>query len=77
MKRFRSKKQPLSSVGLQALRAEHTCTIDPARAFATEALTLKRALSDLVNQAYGLTLAKVDLTWQTAPPRMPVPAPAT
>ncbi len=32
---------------------------------------------DLVNQAYGLTPAEIDLMWQTAPPRMPIPRPAT
>ena len=28
-------------------------------------------LSDLVNEAYGLTTEEVDLLWKTAPPRMP------
>jgi hypothetical protein len=32
-----------------------------------ETLKLERTLSDLVNQAYGLTLAEIDLTWKTAP----------
>ena len=36
-------------------------------------MTLERTLSDLVNQAYGLTPAEIDLMWQTAPPRMPIP----
>ena len=35
------------------------------------------SLSDLVNQAYALTPAEIDLMWKTAPPRMPIPAPAT
>jgi hypothetical protein len=54
-----------------------TRTIDPARALAVETLKLDRTLSDLVNQAYGLTPAEIDLMWQTAPPRMPIPPPAT
>jgi hypothetical protein len=33
---------------------------------------LERTLSDLVNQAYGLTPAEIELMWQTAPPRMPI-----
>ena len=75
VKRIRSKKQPLSSAGLHALRHEYTRTIAPARALATEALTLERTLSDLVNQAYALSPAEIALMWQAAPPRMPVPAP--
>ena len=49
----------------------------PARALAAETLTLERTLSDLVNQAYALTPAEITLIWQTAPPRMPIPPPAT
>ena len=29
--------------------------------------------SALVNQAYALTPAEIDLMWQTAPPRMSIP----
>jgi hypothetical protein len=36
-----------------------------------EAAKLERRLSDLVNQAYGLTPDEIALMWQTAPPRMP------
>jgi hypothetical protein len=42
---------------------------------AAETLKLERTLSDLVNHAYGLTPAEIDLIWQTAPPRMPIPPP--
>jgi hypothetical protein len=35
---------------------------------AVETLNLDRALRDLVNQAYSLTPAKIELMWQTAPP---------
>jgi hypothetical protein len=41
---------------------------------ATEALQLERQLSDVVNEAYGLTPDEVALLWQTAPPRMPFAA---
>jgi hypothetical protein len=66
---------PLTAPNLHALREECTRTIEPARALAAEALTLERTLSDLVNQAYGLTPAEIALMWQTAPPRMPIPPP--
>jgi hypothetical protein len=46
-------------------------------ALAAESLNLERTLSDLVNQAYALTLAEIALIWQTAPSRMPVPPSAT
>lgn len=40
-----------------------------------ETETLERRLSDLVNAAYGLTPADIDLMWRTAPPRMPIKPP--
>ena len=64
-----------SAAGLHGLREENTRTIEPARAFAAETLKLECALSDLVNQPYGLTPEEIDLMWKTAPPRMPIPAP--
>jgi hypothetical protein len=54
-----------------------TRTIEPARALAAETLTLERTLSNLVNQAYALTPAEIELMWKTAPPRMPIAPPAT
>ena len=75
VKRIRGKKLPLTAAGVQGLRAEYTHTIVPARALATETLTLERTLSDLVNQAYALIPAEIALMWQTAPPRMPIPWP--
>jgi methylase of polypeptide subunit release factors len=71
VKKLRGKSQPLTAAGLAALRAEHTRSIDPARTLATEMLQLERTLSDLINQAYGLTPEEVQLMWDTAPPRMP------
>ena len=65
---------PLTAAGVHALRDEYTRTIEPARALAVETLKLERTLSDLVNQAYALTAAEIALMWQTAPPRMPIPA---
>jgi hypothetical protein len=77
VKRIRGKKQPLTAAGVHGLRAEYTRTIEPARTLAAETLNLERTLSDLVNQAYALTPAEIDLMWKTAPSRMPIPPPAT
>jgi hypothetical protein len=38
------------------LRDEYTRTIEPARALAAETLSSERTLSDLADQACGLTL---------------------
>ena len=46
-----------------------------ARALAAETLTPERTLSDLVNQTYALNPAEIEIMWQTAPPRMPIPPP--
>jgi hypothetical protein len=59
------------------LRDEYTFTIEPVRALAAETSNLERILSDLVNQAYALTPAEIELMWKTAPPRIPIPPPAT
>jgi|ERR1039458_6149302 hypothetical protein len=75
-KRIRGKKQPLTAVGVHALRDEYTRTIEPARALAAETMKLERTLSNPVNQAYSLTPSEIDLMWKTAPPRMPIPPPA-
>lgn len=75
VKRIRGKKRPLTAPGLAALRAEYLRSIAPARTLAAEAAQLERTLSDLVNEAYGLTPEEVQLMWDTAPPRMPIPEP--
>ena len=54
------------------MRDEFARTLEPARALAAETLALERTLSDLVNQAYGLTPAEIALMWQTAPPHIPI-----
>jgi hypothetical protein len=77
VKRIRGKKLPLTAAGVHGLRDEYTRTLAPARALAAETLKRERTLSDLVNQAYALTPAEIDLMWKTAPPRMPIPAPGT
>lgn len=71
VKKLRGKSRPLSAAGLKSLRDEYTRTIEPARAKEAEALKLEHEISDLVNEAYGLTPDEIALMWQTAPPRMP------
>ena len=75
VKRLRGKKNPLSVAALRSLRDEHARTIEPAHIQAAEALSLEHQISDLVNEAYGLTPDEVALMWKTAPPRMPISRP--
>jgi len=72
VKKPRGKKHPLSASALRSLRDEYARTIEPARQLVAESFTLERQLSDLVNEAYGLTPDEVNLLWDTAPPRMPI-----
>ncbi len=65
----------LSAADFARLKQEHAETLGPARRAADEALALERRLSDLVNEAYGLTPEEVALMWATKPPRMPFEAP--
>src|SRR5258708_23575740 len=51
-------------------RDEHTRTIEPARAQAAEALQLERRLSDLVNEAYGLTPSSEEHTSELPSPHI-------
>ena len=74
-RKVRGKKRPLSAAALANLREEYARSIDPARALAAEALTLENEVSNLVNEAYGLTPEEVALMWETAPPRMPIAGP--
>jgi hypothetical protein len=46
---IRGKKLPLTAAGVQGLREEYTCSIEPARARAAGTLELERTLSDLVH----------------------------
>jgi hypothetical protein len=51
-------------------------TIEPTQALAAEARRLEGQVSDLVNEACGLTPDEIGLKWATAPPRMPISPPA-
>lgn len=61
----------LTPATLKDLRTGHAGQSAPVREGRAEAARLERRLSDLVNDAYGLTLREIDLLWKTAPPRMP------
>lgn len=70
-----SKRAGLSPARLSQLREAFAETAEPMRAARGAALADERALSDIVNRAYGLTSEDVALMWRTAPPRMPIGPP--
>lgn len=61
----------LSPAALRELRSGYDEQATPMREARAEATLLERRPSGLVNAAYGLIPAEVDLLWSTAPPRMP------
>ncbi len=62
----------LSPAALADLRVTFAAESERMRANQREAGQLERRLAALVNGAYGLTPAEIDLLWRTAPPRMPI-----
>ncbi len=74
-KRRPSAAKKLTPAALRDLRAGYAEQITPLQQDKAEAGILERRISDLVNSAYGLTPAETALLWETAPPRMPLPAP--
>ncbi|WP_208867120.1 Eco57I restriction-modification methylase domain-containing protein [Bradyrhizobium sp. AS23.2] len=65
------KKRKLSSSDIERLVEEHGNLIEPARAAITSIRSSEQRISELVNEAYGLTPEDVQLMWETAPVRMP------
>jgi len=65
----------LSAADVGELGREYDATIEPARRDYAEVQRLEREIAALVNRAYGLTEADVELMWRTAPPRMPIDPP--
>ncbi len=61
----------LTPGSLRDLRSGYNEGAAPIREARTEAARQERHLSDLVNQAYGLTDEEIAMLWSTAPPRMP------
>lgn len=72
VKKRRGRKNPLTVAGLKALRDEYAETLSPVISTTGEATRLEQAISNAVNNAFGLTPEQVDLMWKTAPPRMPL-----
>ncbi len=66
----------LSPKDLKTLKDAYGDYALPMQQRRSEGLTLEHRISDLVNQAYGLTPEEIDLMWKTAPPRMPFSRPA-
>ena len=70
-----ARKKPLAAAAISQIREEHARTVVPIARRLGEAMRYEQLLSDLVDQAYGLTPKDVALMWRTAPPRMPIPPP--
>jgi hypothetical protein len=66
----------LTPAGLRLLREQFAEYSGAIRSIETERTQIEHRLSDLVNQAYGLTAEEIDLMWRTAPPRMPIQPPS-
>jgi hypothetical protein len=87
VKRIRGKKQPLTAAPTACvfcfLLSQFQLFSMPAPARAAETLTLERLpnaecgvqSADWSCLADAVTPAEIELMWQTAPPRMPIPAP--
>jgi len=69
------KRAGITPTRLAQLRAAFAETAEPASAARVAAMADERALSDIVNRAYGLTEDDIALMWRTAPPRMPLASP--
>ena len=74
VRRARGARRPLTPAGLAAVREAWRESVAPVAERLREAERLEHALSDIVNEAYGLTPDEVRLMWETAPPRMPLTA---
>lgn len=75
VKKRRPKNADFSPKRLKEIRTAYNEYAPAMQTRQAEALQLEQQLSDLVNQAYGLTPEEIDLMWRTAPPRMPINRP--
>ncbi len=75
VRKIRGRKSTLSVAQVKRLRDEHGSSVVPLQVNLRESDRLERRVSDLVNEAFGLTPDEIALMWQTAPPRMPIAAP--
>jgi hypothetical protein len=65
----------LSVADVAAIKHAHAETVAPIATRLNEAAAQERALSAVVNSAYGITSEEEALIWRTAPPRMPIVPP--
>jgi hypothetical protein len=72
IQKARGVRKPLTAAAISQIREEHARTVVPIARRLGEAMRYEQRLSDLVNEAYGLTPTEVRLMWRTAPPRMPI-----
>ncbi|MBK8905736.1 MAG: hypothetical protein IPM53_31425 [Anaerolineaceae bacterium] len=66
----------LTPAEVRLLKTTHEKYGRDVRQLETTINQLETKLSDLVNQAYGLTNEEIAWLWKTAPPRMPIDPPA-
>jgi len=71
VKKRRPKTPQLTPAGLRTLTSTFRDYAAQIAMLDAESDGLERRVSDLVNVAYGLSAAEIDLMWRTAPPRMP------
>jgi hypothetical protein len=71
------RQKKLSPADIAAIKKAHAETVAPVATRLNEAALLERELSGVVNAAYGITPEEEALIWRTAPPRMPIGAPAS
>jgi type I restriction-modification system DNA methylase subunit len=71
-KNAKKSSDPLSIPAFTALRQAYNDYVPEINSRKNETVKLEQRLSDLINQAYQLTAAEIDLMWKTAPPRMPI-----
>lgn len=67
----------LTPAAIGELRSAYQSEVVPLQRLAVEAMRLEQRLDSLVCEAYSLAPEEIDALWQTAPPRMPVPAPGS
>ncbi|MBK8986688.1 MAG: hypothetical protein IPM39_11500 [Chloroflexi bacterium] len=65
----------LTPAAVRTLKSTHETYSGDVRQRQTHINQLENTISNLVNQAYGLTDDEIAWLWQTAPPRMPIAAP--
>jgi polyhydroxyalkanoate synthesis regulator phasin len=71
-KRKPKDRQTLNPQSLKEIKAAYQEYAPQIQTRKAEILQLEHQLSDLVNRAYQLTPAEIELMWRTAPPRMPI-----